>query len=248
MDGQLDIITLISLVVAAIAVWKLRSVLGQRTEDDTKRVERLRAREREAQKAAGAGGDVVSMPQRERETVPSAPAAEPQPEASEAAARAYQTNDPTVTEGLLAIAKQDTAFTPEAFLSGASMAYEMIVTAFADGNKKALKELLSRDVYEAFMAAIAEREKQGDKIDQQFVGIKRSDIVDAETRGGVAAVTVRFVSELITARRDAKGEVIDGDPQKIKDVTDIWTFTRDISSARVRANPNWKLDATQPSN
>jgi predicted lipid-binding transport protein (Tim44 family) len=85
-------------------------------------------------------------------------------------------------------------------------------------------------------------------LDQQFVGIKKADIVDAEVKNGTAALTVRFISELISATRDKAGEVIAGDAQKIKDVTDIWIFSRDISSAKARGNPNWRLVATQAPN
>ena len=133
-------------------------------------------------------------------------------------------------------------------MRGAGAAYEMIVSAFAAGDRKALKDLLSRDVYDGFVAAIADREQRGEKIEQQFVGIKRSDIVEAEMKAGTAFMTVRFVSELITATLDKAGNVISGDPQKITDVTDIWTFSRDVSSAQALANPNWRLVATQAPN
>lgn len=250
MNGQFDLITLISLIVAVVAILKLRSVLGHRTDEDDKRVERLRAREREAQKnpAGATTGEVINMPRRDREEA-SEPAATELPAGDrEAAIRAYPAFDPSVTEGLLAVSKADPAFDPETFVSGAGRAYEMIVSAFAEGNRKALKDLLSRDVFEGFVTAINERDKLGEAIDQQFVGIRKADIVDAEVKGGTAYVAVRFISELISARRDRSGAVIDGDPQKIKDVTDIWTFSRDVSSARARANPNWRLEETQAPN
>ncbi|MBN9248860.1 MAG: Tim44/TimA family putative adaptor protein, partial [Hyphomicrobium sp.] len=85
-------------------------------------------------------------------------------------------------------------------------------------------------------------------IEQQFVGIRKADIVEAELKNGLASVTVRFLSELISTTRDKAGEVIAGDAQKITDVTDIWTFSRDISSAKARSNLNWRLVATQAPN
>jgi predicted lipid-binding transport protein (Tim44 family) len=124
----------------------------------------------------------------------------------------------------------------------------MIVTAFAEGNRKILRDLLSPAVYDSFVRAIAEREGRGEQIDQSFVGISKNDILEAEVEKGVASITLRFVSQLISATRDKKGEVIEGDPTRIKEVTDIWTFTRDISTARARQNPNWKLVATQAPN
>jgi predicted lipid-binding transport protein (Tim44 family) len=251
MYGQFDVITLIALIVAVAAIIKLRSVLGHRTDEDEQRVERLKTREREAgQRAAAeaASADVISMPRRDREPVPAAPVPEIAGPTAEARIRAYPVHDPAVTDGLLDIAKLDPSFEPDSFLAGAGRAYEMIVSEFAEGNRRALKDLLSKDVYDGFAAAIAEREARGETVDQQFVGIKKAEMSEAEAKNGVASVTVRFVSELISATRDKSGEVISGDAKKIRDVTDIWTFTRDISSAKARSNPNWRLVATQAPN
>jgi predicted lipid-binding transport protein (Tim44 family) len=250
MNGQFDLITLISLIVAAAAIFKLRSVLGQRTDEDEQRIERLKTREREAAAANpdGASADVITMPRRDRGDMPAPAAPEIDLEEAENRVRSYPVTDPSVTDGLLAILNKDAAFDPQGFLQGAGMAYEMIVSSFAAGNKKQLKELLTREVYDGFVAAIADRDSRGEKVDQQFVGIKRSDIVEAELRSGVAYVTVRFVSELITATMDGSGTIIAGDPQKIKDVTDIWTFSRDVSTSRALSNPNWRLMATQAPN
>lgn len=251
MYGQFDLITLIALIVAVAAIIKLRSVLGQRTDEDENRVERLKTREREAAQRPAtetASADVISMPRRDREPVAASAAPEPAVPNIEARIRAYPVQDPAVTAGLLDIAKLDPSLDPESFLAGAGRAYEMIVSAFAEGNRRALKDLLSKEVYDGFTAAIAEREARGETVDQQFVGIKKAEIVEAEVKTGVAFVTVRFVSELISATRDKAGEVIAGDAQKIKDVTDIWTFSRDISSAKARGNLNWRLVATQAPN
>ena len=250
MNGQLDLITLISLIVVAVAILKLRSVLGQRTDEDDNRVERLKARDRDLAKpkSATGTGEVINMPRRDRDDQPVvAPQLATENDAGTRVA-AYATPDPAVTSGLLAIAKTDAELDPDAFIRGAGAAYEMIISAFAEGNRKTLKDLLARDVYDGFVSAIAERDRSGEKIDQQFVGIKKADIVDAELREGIAYITVRFVSELITARRDRAGAVVDGDPQKIVDVTDIWTFSRDVSSARARSNLNWRLEETQAPN
>ena len=251
MDGQINFITLIALIVAAVAIWKLKSVLGTRTDEDDARVERLKTEDREAARSAAGGrsGDVINMPRRDRdaEAVPPVTASTVAGD-TEVRIKAYPAIDASVTSGLLAIAKLDPAFDPEGFLSGAGRAYELIVSAFAAGNRKALRDLLSREVYDGFAAAIAEREGRGEQTDQQFVGISKSDIVEAEEKTGSALMTVRFVSQLITATRDKAGAVISGDAQKIKEVTDIWTFSRDVSSRRALDNPNWKLVATQAPN
>lgn len=247
MYGQFDLITLIALVIAVAAIVKLRKVLGQRTDEDDRRLERLKARERDAA-ARTSSADVIAMPRREPDAAPAPAAPATAVSTAEARIRAYPATDAAVTDGLLAIGKADADFDPDRFVAGAQRAYEMIVTAFADGDRKLLRDLLSSAVYEGFLAAINERDQRGEVLDQQFVGIKRAEIVEAELKEGIAAVTMRFVSELITARRNRAGELIDGDPQKIKEVTDIWTFNRDVSSARARQNVNWKLDATQSPN
>jgi predicted lipid-binding transport protein (Tim44 family) len=241
---KIDLLTLISLIVAVVVVLKLRSVLGRRTGDEEARLERYRA-ERRQQEASSTASDnnVVAMPR--RDGAPAGPAQEVTLADAEERIKEYPGLDADVRRGLLEIAKLDPAFDPEGFLRGARQAYEMIVTAFAEGNRKILKDLLNRDVYDGFVRAMSERENRGEQVDQSFVGINKADIVESEVKSGIANVTVRFVSQLISATRDKAGAILSGDPQKVKDVTDIWTFSRDISSAKARANPNWRLIATQ---
>ena len=245
MEGQIDLFTLLAMIVAVIAVLKLRSVLGRKTDDDDARIER-RSREevRNASTTVGGPSDkVVSLPRRDREE----PVAETRVDTAEVEnrLRAFAKGDASVAGGLLAIHKLDADFEPEAFVAGARQAYEIIVTSFAEGNRKALRDLLSKDVLEGFTGAISERETKGERIEQNFVGINKADILEAEVKSGVANITVRFVSQLITATRDKAGVVVAGDPTRISDVTDIWTFSRDLSSANARSNPNWRLIATQ---
>ena len=240
MDGRIDPITLIALIIAIGVIWKLKSVLGQRSSEDEARIDRqLRARQ-EREREAAANQKVVAMPRREREEpVQPAPADQAAVAELEAKAKTFST-DPKVEQGLLAIMRADRSFDPAGFMHGAKQAYEMIVTAFAEGNRRMLKDLLSKEVMEGFGNAITERERRSEVIDQSFVGINKADIVNAELRNGQSVVTVKFDSQLISATRNKAGEVIAGDPQKITDVTDYWTFARDIASK----DPNWKLIAT----
>jgi predicted lipid-binding transport protein (Tim44 family) len=226
----------------------LRSVLGRRTGQEETRFERYRA-QREASQRNGkvaAQEKVVTLPRREREEVEAAPLAEHAKVRTdlEERVKGLAGDNASMANGLLDIARSDQTFDPDQFLKGARAAYEIIVTAFAEGNRKTLKDLLSRDVHDGFVGAIAEREARGEQVDQSFVGIKTADIVEAELKAGVAQLTVKFVSELISATRDRVGEVIGGDPKRIKEVTDIWTFAREVASR----NPNWKLIATQAAN
>ncbi len=247
MDGKIDLITLISLVVALVVIFKLRGILGRRNDEDDARMERYRAEQRKS--AAGGAGKadekVVTLPQREPATARTA--ADASVAVAEAKARIHSASgsNPEVERGLLDILRLDPQFDPEPFIRGAKQAYELIVTAFAEGNRKLLRDLLSREVYDSFHTAIADRESRGEQVDQSFVGISKADIADAELKEGVAQVTVRFVSQLISATRDKSGAVISGDPQTIREVTDIWMFSRDVSTPRARSNPNWKLVATQ---
>jgi predicted lipid-binding transport protein (Tim44 family) len=248
MDGRIDVTTLLFLVLAVVIFLKLRSVLGRRTGHEQARFERYKAQQQEAAQRNGklAGQDkVVTLPRRDREEVDARVADDQQARADgEQRVKDYAAGNTDISKGLLDIVRVDTTFDPNHFLQGAKAAYEIIVTAFAEGNRKALKDLLSPDVYEGFSSAIAERENRGEQIDQSFVGIKSADLVEAELKGGIAQLTVKFVSELISATRDKAGEVITGDPKRIREVTDIWTFAREAMSR----NPNWKLVATQAAN
>jgi predicted lipid-binding transport protein (Tim44 family) len=245
---KIDLLTLVLLIVAVVVVLKLRSVLGRRTGDEEARLERYRAERRQpsAPVTPPAADNIVTIPRRDREPPPPAPAATaaPTPDA-ETRVRDYPGLISEVRDGLLEIAKVDSGFDTEAFIRGARQAYEMIVTAFAEGNRKLLKGLLEADAYRDFDHAIAEREARGEQVDQSFVGINKVQIAGAGLKDGKAHIVVRFVSQLISATRDKAGAVLSGDPQKVKEVTDVWTFQRDISTPRARENPNWKLIATQ---
>jgi predicted lipid-binding transport protein (Tim44 family) len=247
MDGRIDVTTLLFLVLAVVIFLKLRSVLGRRTGHEQTRFERYKAQQEASQRNGKLATQekVVTLPRRERDDGEFRPAVDQQARADgEQRVKDYAVGNTDVTKGLLDIVRVDPTFDPGHFLQGAKAAYEIIVTAFAEGNRRALKDLLSSDVFEGFSSAIAERENKGEQIDQSFVGIKSADLVEAELKGGFAQLTVKFVSELISATRDRAGEVITGDPKRIREVTDIWTFAREAISR----NPNWKLVATQAAN
>jgi predicted lipid-binding transport protein (Tim44 family) len=230
----MDLWTIIFLTLAVVIFLKLRSVLGQRTGRERPPYDPYSARDA----VRGATNDnVVTLPGR----------------AAEAAAKPVDMGEPVerwkdiaeagsaVARGLDAIAREDKDFDAKHFVTGARAAYEMIVLAYAQGDRRTLKNLLSRDVYEGFETAIREREGRGDSVDTRFVSIDKSDITGAELRGRTAQVTVRFISQLISVTRDKAGSVIDGNPDKVTDVTDVWTFARDLTSR----DPNWKLVATE---
>jgi predicted lipid-binding transport protein (Tim44 family) len=247
MGGNIDVITLLFLVVAVAVFIKLRSVLGRRTGHEQTRFERYKAQQEARQRNGELVGQdkVVTLPRREREEEGARPAAVPETQGDgEQRVRAFAAGNAEVSQGLVEIFRADPSFDPDYFVQGAKAAYEIIVTAFAEGNRRTLKSLLNPEVYDGFNGAIADRERRGEQIDQSFVGIKSADLVEAELKSGTAQVTVKFVSELISATRDRAGVVISGDPKRIREVTDIWTFAREAASR----DPNWKLIATQAAN
>ncbi len=132
------------------------------------------------------------------------------------------------------------SFTPKSFLEGAKSAYEMIVTGFAAGDRKTLKNLLEKDVYDGFEHAITEREAAGHKIDFTFVGLPKVEIAEAELDKTHAQVTVRFNAEVVSATRDKDGALIEGNADQVQTIADEWTFARNPKSR----DPNWKLVAT----
>ncbi|TIP83532.1 MAG: Tim44/TimA family putative adaptor protein [Mesorhizobium sp.] len=229
--GFFDFGTIFFLVAAVVIFFQLRNVLGRRTGSERPPFDPYTAgRTREdAQKPE----NVVSLP---RKRAPGEPVID-----AYAAIDAFAKPDTDLNKGLRAIKDNDPAFDPKTFVDGAKMAYEMIVMAYADGDRKTLKNLLSREVYDGFVAAIGDREAKSEKIQSSFVGIDKADIVSAEMKGSEAHITLRIVSELISATRDKAGAVIDGDPETVAEVKDVWTFARDTRSR----DPNWKLVATE---
>lgn len=235
MNQAFDPLNLLILAIAVVIFLKLRSVLGRRTGNERpSRWPGPPAPAKERTEKAEDGGNVITLPRQGSKGEAAEPAAEP-------AWTGYAEAGTPLAQGIEKIAAADPQFTPASFIEGAKLAYEMIVTAFAQGDKTSLKNLLSREVFEGFATAIDQRETAGETIEQRFVGIDRADIAAADLQNKRASVTVKFVSELISATRDKAGEVIDGDARNIREITDIWTFERDVSSR----DPNWKLAATE---
>ena len=232
MSDVFDIYTIIFLALAVFIFLRLRSVLGQRTGRERPPYDPYSARDAVR---PSTNDNVVALPGRSGETT-SVPA-----EPAEPAWKGVAEEGSSVAAGINAIAQDDKSFDAKHFVTGARAAYEMIVTAYAEGDRRALKNLLSKDVYDGFEAAIKERETKGETAESRFVSIDKSDITAADLRAHTAHVTVRFVSQLVSVTRDRNGDVIDGSPEKVTDVTDVWTFARDVSSR----DPNWKLVATE---
>ena len=231
MTEYLDIFNIIFLAIAILILFRLRSVLGRRTGNERPPFNPYAS----------------SKPKEEVKNDKTSQNAEQSQEAVEEE-NTVQTYIDTIAkpgtelnDSLLKIVEKDQSFNPEQFLEGAKSAYEMIVTAFNDDNRKGLQNLLSEEVYGGFVNVITERENAKEKIEFTFIGIKSAKIVDASLKDEISSVTVRFFSQIISTKKDSDGNIVDGDPNLVQDVTDIWTFSRDITSS----NPNWLLVATE---
>ncbi len=229
----LNLTNILLLAVAIIIFFRLRSVLGRKTGTERPRLDPYAAPD--AASPRERDSNVVTLP-RAQVRVP-----EPKPGSPSVDERLSSVPaDSGALQPLREIAAADPSFEIGAFLKGAKAAYETVVTAYAQGDRKMLRTLLSPEVYDSFNAVIAERESRDETTEFSFVGILSADPTDANLTGHVAHITVRFVSELVTAVRDKMGNVVEGDLKSVRRVTDVWTFERDVASP----DPNWRLVAT----
>lgn len=214
-------------VLAVFVIWKLRSVLGMRVDRESRPPARFAPRRPAPAAVAPAPGAAP---------VSEAPAP---PSGAERWEGVAEKGVASAWSGLDAVAASDPHFDGKAFLNGARRAYELIVTAFAKGNRETLKPLLSQDVFNGFSAEIARREQQGETMETAVVAIDAATVDAARVSAGRNEVTVRFVARLMSVRRDRAGETIDG--EQTRKVVERWTFARDPKAN----DPNWKLVATQ---
>jgi predicted lipid-binding transport protein (Tim44 family) len=148
-----------------------------------------------------------------------------------------------VAKGLDAILAADKHFDVRHFITGAKAAYETVVTAYADGDRRTLTNLLAPGVYEGFESVIRARQDHGETAETRFLSIDVTHITAAELRGETAYITLRFVSQLVSATRDPDGKVIEGDAVNVTNVSDVWIFARNVRSRDL----NWKIVATEGS-
>ena len=230
-DGIQFLDIILFAAIAAFFVLRLRGVLGKRTGQEKRPKYDPFAK---SDKDEGEEDKVISLPDRSQ----AAKADEAAEAAEEAAA------ETPLASGLMQIGRVDKAFDEEQFLSGAGTAFEWIINAFAQGDTKALRPLLSNDVYGDFAGAIEEREGAGQTLETTMVGITEAAIIEAELQGRTAFSTIKFVSEQVNVVRDSDGEVVEGDPSHVTKITDIWTFARNTRSR----DPDWTLVATRSPN
>lgn len=235
--------------VAAFFIFKLRSVLGKRTgHEEPPKYDPFKQPEDRSKQGGSKGGDekIIRLPDRGGERDSAGRQLEEDELFEETAARVEAEAEPDTPLGasLTQIKLADRNFDKEQFLGGARGAFEMIIAAFAAGDAKSLRPLLANDVYDDFAGAIKEREEAKESLETTLIGITSAEIIEAEMRQKTAFITVKFVSEQVNVTRDAEGRIVDGDPNHVTKVTDLWTFARNTRSR----DPNWALVATRSPN
>jgi predicted lipid-binding transport protein (Tim44 family) len=204
--------------IAGFLVYRLGRVLGKRTGNERSPGDTF------GRRSSKESDNVVALPDRGR----------PETDDEEVA--------PTsVAAGIIQIKVADPSFDGEQFIEGARTAFEMIIKAFAAGDGKTLRTLLSDEVYENFANAIRAREIANHPHETNLVSIMGTDIIEIQMEGSSAFITVRFISEQMNATRDSSSDMVDGEAEAVTKVTDIWTFARDMHSS----DPNWTLIATR---
>lgn len=223
-DGfSLDLI--LFAIVAAFLIIRLRSILGRRDGHEPRGSDPFKPQPR----GDASEDNVVRLPDRSEE---------PGNEATVDIDRDVELGG--IDGALAQIRVTDPSFDPNEFLSGARIAFEMILNAYAAGDTVTLQPLLSPEVFGNFEQTMRDREQAGESLEVTLVGIKSAEIVEAYMAGRTAHLTIKFVSEQTSVTRNEAGDVVDGDPTAVTEVTDFWTFARDTRSR----DPNWMLVAT----
>ena len=212
-------------MVAAFLVLRLRSILGRRTgfERPPQPIEPTGAGEAAARTIDTRGEEALIPP-----ALPGL------------AGRGVPGPDTPVGRTLARMHAVDPTFDPVAFLHGAEGAFRMIVEAFARGDRDTLRGLLAPDVYAGFEAAISAREQAGERQRTEIVAIREVSILEADLRGTLATIGVRFVSDQISATYAPDGSIVAGS-EAVTELVDIWSFARDLTSP----DPVWHLVGTR---
>lgn len=252
MDGYRLLEIIILALFAGFLILRLRSVLGRRTGHERPR-EDLRSKDLRRQPPESSTQSSSEKPERHEgygpvtdldvEDVPASLATEEQQDPAFQQKSSDQPASSTVAGGLLAIKRADHGFNEHAFIEGARTAFEMIVNAYAAGNKEGLRSLLGRAVLGRFNTEIDRRRSVGETLSTTFVGIDSAKIVGATLDRSLARIEVKITSQQINVTRDKDGKVVDGSPTEIERLVDIWTFERDVRAK----DPNWLLTNTRNS-
>ncbi len=210
-------------MIAAFLILRLRSILGRRTG-----FERPPELKPELRRGLFGGAPVIEGK------------AEPVPEPPPTTVRKFPLPGSAAGEALTRMRSLDRNFDPARFLDGAEAAFRKVVTAFAAGKRDALRPLLSEDTFRAFDLAIGAREQAGESQHTEVKAMNSVAIEEAELRGAVAEITVRFVSDQINTTLGRDGHPVTG-TDSLTEIVDVWSFEKDLAAA----DPTWRLVAAR---
>ncbi len=222
---------LYALVAAGLVFW-LRSILGTRHGDERQRPNPFTTPVQDKQSKPAMAESVLKN---------SDPLALPVADLRPTLPRNVTMADESVERGMMDIARADREFDLAKFSMGAQDAFAMIVEAFAASDRDTLKNLLETSVFTAFNRAIVEREERGESMSTEIHAVRKMDIMTVKFDGRVAYVTVRFIADETCIIKDREGKIISGDPDRITEMNDIWTFSRHVKNR----DPVWLLHETR---
>ena len=225
--GDLDL--LLFAMVAAFLVLRLRSVLGKRTGHQQSKQDPVSEQKHEKSEKS----KVVEIPNNSHEKT-----------SQEDVVISDEESDDPILHGVKKIKSADSSFDLSEFSEGARGAFGMIVQAFAEGDIETLQSFLSEDVFENFSLAIEEREEREETLETAIIEVDVAEVIEADMDGQNALITMKFVSEQVNLTRDSEDRIIDGVPNTVTKITDIWMFSRDTTSN----DPNWRLVETRSQN
>lgn len=217
-DGNSFFDIILFAILAGYLVFKLRNVLGKRTGHEERHSDPFAPAPEEKSET----DNVIQLPDRDPDS------RGPEDESGD-------------LSDLMRLKMADSSFDEVEFLKGARTAFEWIVEAFAKGETESLQPLLSNDLFGAFASAVEAREAASETQETRIASFRSALINDVDLAGSVARVTVEFITDQVKTTFASDGSIVDGDPDKIETVTDLWTFERDISEG----DPNWRLVATR---
>lgn len=222
-------------VIAAGLVFWLRSILGTRHGDERERPNPLTP----AAPVQQGLEDMAALNGRQDVRPVSASS-----RISEIAANpkgVFSIDNKNAEEGLLDVARAEKGFDIDFFAAACQDVFVMVVEAFAKGDRDALQDLLAKDVYQAFEAAISERDVSGETLESEIHAIKKAQVVSATISGKRAFITVRFVADETRILRSKENQIISGHPERVSEMIDIWTFSHELGGR----DPRWLLVETR---
>ena len=214
---------LIYIIIAAVLVFWLRNTIGTRSGDERQRPNPFL--EATDKNVSGAVIDITSKTEIQDAPFP----------------KNMDFANSVAETGIRELIKMDHSFDVKAFVDNAKDAFVMIVEGFAEGDRDILAALLAEPVYQGFDDAITAREKAGETVETEIHAIKKAEIVEVRIEGKMVYVSFQFTAEETAVMRDKEGEITSGDPDRITEMCDIWTFGRDTKAK----DPTWKVYETR---